>query len=141
MFLFQDILEDLIEEKGLSLRKLALESNVSASQYAKYLKGIIPSIEVSIRIANYFKCSLDYLFGLNNNNNYSKKLEINLDNFVNKYENILKESKLTHWKFAKKVNLSESCLRHWKYGQIPKMESIILIAKNLPTSIDFLITK
>lgn len=53
---FIDILNDLIIERGLSLRKLSDESGVSATQYCKYLKGVRPTLDVAIRISNYFKC-------------------------------------------------------------------------------------
>jgi transcriptional regulator with XRE-family HTH domain len=139
MFSFKENLKDLIDDKGLSLRKLAVESGVSASQYSKYLKGVIPSIDISIKIANYFKCTLDYLFGLTNTNDYKGEIIKDLSNFIDKYEKLLKDANTTHWKFSKKYNLSESCLRHWKYGQTPKMESIYLIAFNLQVSIDYLV--
>ena len=35
-------------------------------QYSRYLKGSIPTIETTLKIAKYFECSLDYLFGLSN---------------------------------------------------------------------------
>ena len=54
LYKFADVLKDLIEDKGLSLRKLATESGVSAVQYGKYLKGVYPKIFVAERIARYF---------------------------------------------------------------------------------------
>lgn len=137
--MFSEILKELIEDKGLSLRKLAAASNVSAVQYGKYLKGAYPNIDVAVRIANYFKCSLDYLFGISDVNKYEGEMCYNLSYFVEKYEKLLKENKITHWKFSKETGLSESCLRHWKYGQEPRMESLIIIAKNLSASLDYLV--
>ena len=74
---FNEVLEDLILEKNLSLRQLAKESKVSAMCYSKYLNGSIPNVKNAITIANYFKCSLDYLFGLS---------EERYCNFKNQYE-------------------------------------------------------
>ena len=51
----------------------------------------------------------------------------------------LQINKTTHWKFAKKYGLSESALRHWKYGALPKIESLVIIALNISTSIEYLI--
>ena len=136
---FIDILNDLIIEKKLSLRKLATESGVSANQYSRYLKGAIPTIPVAIKIANYFNCSLDYLFGLNDEDCYIATQNYDLSKFVDKYIKLLELNKTTHWKFSKKYGLSESALRHWKYGDIPKVESLITIAINLSTSIEYLV--
>ena len=135
---FADILADLIKEKGLSLRKIASLSNVSATQYGKYLKGAYPTIEVAVRISDFFCCSLDYLFGINDNNVYSNT-NYDLSKFIPRYLKLLKENDITHWKFAKENDLSESCLRHWKYGETPKIESLIKIATSLSSSIDYLI--
>lgn len=137
---FSEILNDLIIDKGLSLRKLAEDSGISANQYSKYLKGAIPTIPVAVRLSNYFKHSIDFLFGLiDNEDNFKPNYEYNLSNFVDKYEKLLENNKTTHWKFAKNYGLSESSLRHWKYGDVPKIESLIIIAFNLSSSIDYLI--
>lgn len=136
---FIDILNDLIIEKNLSLRKLASESNISAIQYSKYLKGSIPTIPVAVRMANYFNCSIDYLFGINNDNNIKIFKDYDLSVFVDRYTSLLKINKTTHWKFSKKYGLSESSLRHWKAGDIPTIESLIIIATNLSCSIEYLI--
>ena len=137
---FSDILNDLIIDKGLSLRKLAEESKVSANQYSRYLKGAIPTVHVAIKLANYFKRSLDYLFGLNDDNkDYIPCNNYDLSKFVERYENLLELNKISHWKFAKHYGLSESALRHWKYGDTPKIESLVIIAINLSTSIEYLV--
>lgn len=137
---FIEILNDLITDKNKSLRQIAFESNVSAIQYSKYLRGISrPTIDVVVRICDYFECSVDYLFGLIDEDNYKGDKGYNLAKFVSRYVGLLKSNKITHWKFCKLNNLSESCLRHWKYGDVPKIESLIIIATNLSTSIDYLI--
>ena len=111
---------------------------MSAIQYSRYLKGAYPTIDVAVRIANYFKCSLDYLFGLSEDRKLNSPLVPDMSKFIDRYIECLKLNKTTHWKFAKNNNISESALRHWKYGDIPKIETLIIIAKNLFTSIDYL---
>ncbi|MFQ6749279.1 MAG: helix-turn-helix domain-containing protein, partial [Clostridia bacterium] len=43
------VLKDLIQEKDLSLRGLAEESGVSATQYSMYLRGTFPTIDSAVR--------------------------------------------------------------------------------------------
>lgn len=138
---FIDILNDLIIDSKLSLRKLAEASGVSANQYSRYLKGAIPTIPVAVKMANYFKHSVDYLFGLADEEVYIPKQDYDLSKFVDKYTKLLDMNKTTHWKFAKNYGLSESSLRHWKYGDTPNIESLIIIATNLSTSIEYLISR
>lgn len=135
---FADILKDLIDESGLSLRSLAKASGVSSTQYSKYLKGSIPTIDPAYRICKYFHCSFDYLFGLDTKReccygNYD------LSKFLPRYLGTLKSKQTTNWKFAQKIGFGESCLRHWKNGQIPSLDLIFKIAYNLSVSIDYLI--
>lgn len=136
---FAEILKELIEDKGLSLRKLSVDSNVSANQYSKYLRGTIPTVAVAIKIADYFNCSLDYLFGLTTEKGHKSFKAYNITLFVPRYLQLLRENNISHWKFSKEYNLSESNLRHWENGDIPRIDNLITIAHNLSCSIDYLI--
>lgn len=137
---FAEILKDIIIDKNLNDSDIAKESGVSATQIGKYKKGVIPTLDVAIRLASYFGCSLDYLFGINDERK-TKYVGCNYDisNFVFRYENLLKENNITHWKFSKSCNLSESSLRRWKKGDIPSIQNLMIIAKELSSSIDYLV--
>lgn len=138
---FIDNLKDLIDETGLSLRQLAKKSGVSAMQYSRYLNGSIPTIDTTLKIAKYFNCSLDYLFGLSEdkNNKRYKTYDYNFSCFLDNYRKLLDENKISHYKFMKNSNYDESIIRHWKAGSIPRLDIIYYIAKNLGGSIDELI--
>lgn len=139
MYKFADILKDLIDDIGFSLRKLASESNVSAVQYSKYLRGAYPTIQVAVRIADYFDVSLDYLFGITDNKSHKPFKQFNLSVFLDRYAKARNKANISHWKLSQKTELSESALRHWKNGDVPSVESLIIIATNLSTSIDYLV--
>lgn len=134
-----DVLKDLIIEKVLSLRTIAKESGVSCNQYSKYLRQSIPSINVAMKICNYFECSLDYLCGLTLNKTKSNYTNFDVNKFIENYEKLLSKNHISHYKFAKEMNISESCLRHWKYGQSPTLNIVCKIAVGLSTTIDNLI--
>lgn len=136
---FSEILKDLIDEKGLSLRGLSKESGVSAVQYSRYLKGVYPTVLVATKIADYFGVSLDYLFGLTDNVSCKQYTKPNLSLFLPRYIEALKRSNITHWKLSQKTELSESALRHWKSGDTPRMENLVIIALNLSSSLDYLV--
>lgn len=138
---FIDNLKDLIDETGLSLRQLAKKSGVSAMQYSRYLNGSIPTIDTTLKIAKYFNCSLDYLFGLSEdkNNKRYKTYEYDIYSFLDNYQKLLDENKISHYKFMKNSEYDESVIRHWKAGSIPRLDIIYYIAKNLGGSMDELI--
>lgn len=138
---FKDILSELVSNSGLSLRQLAKESGVSAIQYSRYLRGSIPTISVTMKIAKYFNCSLDYLFGLDEDKNkYKYKTwEFDISGFVDRYQKLLKSNNLTNFKFAKNSIFDESIIRHWKNGVTPRLDVVYYIAKELGGSIDKLL--
>lgn len=122
----------------MSLRSLAKASGVSSTQYSDYLHNSIPTIEVANRICKYFNCSFDYLCGLDDKR-FDALGDYDLDKFLPRYIELLKDNNTTNWKLAKTLGFSESCMRHWSYGQTPKLDIVIKIAYNLSASIDYLI--
>jgi len=138
---FAEVLLELIEERGLSLRKLEHECGVTSSQLSKYLKGFMPSVFVAVRLANYFGVTLDFLFGLEDENRWSGELVLDVDGFVSRYEGMLDKFNMSHYKIAKKTSLSESSLRRWRKGHVPSTEALVIIAETLSISIDYLVCK
>lgn len=135
---FADILKDLIDGSGDTIRQISLKSGVSSVQLGRYLKGALPTLQVAIKIANYFSCSLDYLLGLTDiNKEYSYK-DYNHEVFIKRYLKILEDNNITHFKFAQTAGLSESSLRHWKYGEVPRIETLIMISHKFSISLDYL---
>ncbi|MBQ4558552.1 MAG: XRE family transcriptional regulator [Clostridia bacterium] len=137
---FKDIIKELIEEKEKSLRAISRDSEISTTQYSDYLKGVLPTIDTAVKLSNYFKCSLDYLFGISEINYYKEYVGYDLTKFVPRYLEALKQNKISHWKFAQKCGFGESSLRHWRdYGKCPSVKLLIIIASNLDVSVDYLI--
>ena len=138
---FREILKDLIMETGMSLRQLEKESGVSAMQFSRYLRGAIPTIEVVLRIAKYFNCSVDCLFGLDSEKNTKKytTYDFKIEGFVDRYCKLLKKNNITNYKFAQTSMFDESIIRHWRAGTTPRLDIVFVIAKDLGGSMDELI--
>ena len=141
MEIFAENLRDFILKTGKSLRKISQESGVSAMQYSRYQNGSIPTIDITLKIAKYFNCTLDYLFGLCDNNNFSKykTYDYNISIFLVRYKQLLAENNISHYKFMKTSEFDESVIRHWENGSKPRLDIIYYIAKNLSGSMDDLI--
>jgi len=142
MELFRENLSDLIDETNLSLRQLEKVSGVSAMQYSRYLRDdTIPTIDVVLRICKFFNCSIDFLFGLDNSRNISQYKTYNYDisKFLPRYLNLLKENKISHYKFSLDQPFNESILRHWQAGRVPRLDIVYIIANHFGSSMDYLI--
>lgn len=136
---FADVLKDLIDGTGMTVRQVSLDSGISAVQLLRYLNdGALPTIKVAVKIAEYFDCSLDYLFGLTDINKRSKSGSYDHSKFIERYLKALKDNNITHFKFCQFAGLSESTLRHWEYGEMPKIETLIMIVKMFSLSLDYL---
>ena len=141
MELFRENLRDLIDENNISIRQIEKASGVSAIQYSRYLRDSIPTIDVVLRIAKFFDCSIDYLFGLDNSRklNQYKTYEYDISKFLPRYMKLLEENNISHYKFSLNQPFNESILRHWQAGRIPRLDIVYIIANNFGASMDYLI--
>lgn len=70
--IFRQNLRKLMESKGYNINSFSEEIGIPSATISRYLNGIrTPDITYVIRIANHFKVSVDWMFGLNGD-----KLEI-----------------------------------------------------------------
>ena len=140
---FIEILKDLVDETGLSLRQLSKEIGVSVMQLSRYLRGSIPTIDATLKIAVYFNCSLDYLFGISQEKEEGKykTTDYDISKFLHNYQKLLKENNLSNYKFMKDSDFDESVIRHWQAGAKPRLNIVYHIALNLGGSIDKLIER
>lgn len=138
---FKENLKDLIDETNLSLRQLEKVSGVSAMQYSRYLRDSIPTIDVVMRIAKFFNCSIDYLFGLDDkrNSNQYKTYNYDISLFVPRYLELLKNNNISHYKFSINQPFNESIIRHWQSGKTPRLDIVYIIATHFGSSMDYLI--
>lgn len=136
---FVDILKDLITDTNKSINQIGRESGVSATLFSRYLRGIYPSIEISVKIAQYFHCTLDYLFGIDDNFKQVNIVGYDMTDFMKRYNEMLALNNTSNWKLSKQTNCSEASYRHWQKGHNPSLPRLILIAENLTCSLDYLI--
>lgn len=134
---FQERLQELLEEHSLKRIHLAKIIEVSSTTINDYFnKNYYPRIDIAYKMANYFECSLNYLFGLTdtkeNTNTNSKKFVINLDK-------LLQKNNISISKALNAMDMGEYDYYRWKNGQFPKTRNLIEIAKFFDVSVDYLI--
>ncbi|MDE7083633.1 MAG: helix-turn-helix domain-containing protein [Clostridia bacterium] len=102
---------------------------VNATTITRYLaKKRLPTIESLVILADFFKCSTDYLLGLETEN-YSKIFKP-CPNFAERFKDILKENGLTCIQLSELTNINQSLVYAWKNGKrMPSLENAIKIAK------------
>lgn len=139
---FQERLQELLEDNEINRSTLAKIVGVEPTTINGYFnKGYYPRMDILIKIASHFKCSLDYLLGLSDD----KKIiyELSLDNycvnFISNMVNVVKDSRISISKNMKELKMSEYNYYRWKNGRFPKTVNIISFAKHYDVSIDYLV--
>jgi len=61
---FAERLSEYMTERKLSQRSLALQTNIPRSTIKDWFHGVRPSIDSITILAKFFKCTTDYLLGL-----------------------------------------------------------------------------
>ena len=136
---FAERLSDLMFETNLNAHKFAKILNCGRATINRYTSGYkMPSVDMVIKIADYFNCSTDYLMGLDDEDypqTYNK-----CPAFKDRLPNLLKHFNISRYKLQKLSNISESTLYYWSKGQtIPTIDKLITIANALDCSLDFVL--
>lgn len=64
--IFRDNLKKLIDSRGLTIKGLASELNITASTLTRYIHGYrTPELSYIIALSKYFNVSIDWLVGIN----------------------------------------------------------------------------
>lgn len=134
---FTERLDDLLKERGLSRLNLANEINITSTTVNGYFNnGYFPQINIAIKIAKYFGCSLDYLFGLDEK---FENINNNDKTFFENFSTILKTRNISIAKAMKTLGMSEYNYFRWKDGKYPKTANLLIIAKTFDVSLDWLV--
>ena len=137
---FSERLCDLLQENKSSVNFLAQDLNLNPSAIYKWIRKVsVPSFENALALADYFGCSLDYLFGL-------KEIDVQYTphtpffSFSDHFEEILHEKKISKYRLVKRTGISRSKITSWRKGEsLPSIHSLIVVATSLDITLDALV--
>ena len=135
--LTENLLVDIRKDNALTIRAIADILGVSKSTYSRWETGekIIPT-EHLVMYCNYFKVSMDFVFGLDRKNNY--KLLVHSANIVaNNLKEFRKKFKLTQVDVATFLNSNQSAISSYEKAKVvPQTLYIYSLARNFNISMD-----
>lgn len=137
---FSERLCDLLQENKSSVNFLAQDLNLNPSAIYKWIRKVsVPSFENALALADYFGCSLDYLFAL-------KEIDVQytphtpFSSFSDHFEEILHEKKISKYRLVKRTGISRSKITSWRKGEsLPSIHSLIVVATSLDITLDALV--
>lgn len=134
---FKDRLIDLMNERQLTAFSLAKSLNCTSTTICDYRKGkYLPSSKMLIRLANFFNCSTDYIFGITVEYGCAKQTDC--PDFSTWIPSLLKEFGVTKKDLCIKADISEKIFFSWLRNEtMPSSLSVYKMAKFLNCSMDY----
>lgn len=136
---FSDRLSELMfENNDIKSEHLADKIDVSGATIRRWLLGNQQiSLTNLLKLSNYFNCSLQFLSGKTD-----KKLDFTpkiYSNFYDNFRTILKEQKITRYRFTKETRFKDQYFTKSKNGSVPNLQTLIEIADYIDCTIDYLV--
>ena len=135
-------ISQLLKSKNLSTVSGQQVLGISKTQLGKYISGFyMPSLKNALIICNCFKCSLDYLMGIDLViNRFGEFLNPSYELFNLRFEELIKEHGLTKYLIAKTMNFNRNNITYWQmHKSFPSLDVLQKLAQILKVSIEFLI--
>ncbi len=136
---FAERLNDLIFEKGLQQNQLAEATGLTETSISQYARGITqPTIKSLVALADYFKCSTDFLLGDTDANSEKKFLQC--PEFSVSLKRILADHNCSGYKLCKEAEIPQASFYDWKNGNTyPSLDNLYKIANYFDCTIDYLL--
>lgn len=137
--IFVERLSELMFDAKLSVQALSKEIGCRENTIYCYLRGNrMPALDITIKLADYFKCSTDFLLGLETEN--LSVLFKKAPPFKERFPLLLAQCNTTQYQLEKLTGIAHSVTGYWKNGRKqPTIDSIIRIAKALDKRVDFVL--
>ena len=134
-----DTLKELMILNGLTEQTLAEKSGIPIACISSYVRGLqLPYIDTLLKLADYFKCSVDYLLG--RTDDLSEKVYRYNSTFLQRFNELLKANNCTTYKKLGIKEISRSSFYEWKRGQsLPTIEPLVRLAKRFECSVDYIL--
>ena len=132
-------LDELMREKEIGTQELAAKVEIDQSVIARILRAQrMPSAKTLVALADYFRCSADYLLGrkeLPDEHDFLQRPP-----FSERLAFLLTHFKTTKYRLTKETHLTEETIRRWQSGRFePTTESLIRLADYFGCSVDFIL--
>lgn len=140
MTIFPKILKELMDEKPVDAKSLTKYLELSdASIIYRWLKGELGLLlPTAVKVAEYFNCSLDYLFGRSDDygiGNYRQ-----CPSFDIQFRKVIDEQEVSQYRLVKDKVIYGGNIDSWlNKKQVPHIETIIKLADYLKISLDYLV--
>jgi len=138
---YAETLNDLMYDNKLTAESLSKATGISKNRIYEWLTGkskFMPSVTSLLIIADYFKCSLDYLTGIDGNN--APPSQKPRPSFSGWFRPAIERKGFTLYGLGKKSNIATQHFYKWINNERkPSLDSLLRISAALNCSLDYLV--
>ena len=132
-------LKELMFDNQKTVNELSSALNIEASLIYRCLRGegLLQTVNL-LKIADYFSCSLDFLFGLEYESYPVRFLPC--PPFGDRLIRLYEQRGITEYRVMKETKISRTRLHDWRYNlRLPTPENLIVLAQYFDCSLDYLV--
>ena len=138
---FAESLNEILFDNQQSVDELSKATGISRNRIYEWLSGkskYVPSVPYIITLADYFKCSIAYLIGLEEENFLPNPKPC--PPFSDRFRIAVISKGFSLHKLGKTINMGTGNFYRWISGERePSLDSLVRIATALDCSIDYLL--
>lgn len=128
---------DLLAENHMSVYDAKTKLRICHNAFYQWKSNNI-SFENLEKLANFFKCSFEYLLGRTDEFHVCEPV-VPLPDFYERLRLLFKASNLSFYRLSRTTCVNYSGIYRWKKGEKPSVKSLIAIADFLGVTIDYLV--
>ena len=135
---FSDRLKELLILNNDTVKTISEKSGIKCSVFYEYLNGKrVPYLANAVKICDCYECSLDYLFGFEDN--YKKAKRTTVSPVCERLKYAIDNSGKSRYLLSKETKFDHSDIWQWYHGKrTPSLITLVTFAKVLGCSLDFL---
>lgn len=136
---FINLIKNVLDEQGKTVDCLFCDKVISKDTFYKY-KQRNPSLQTLIKLANYLKVSVDYLYELSDVNDF-KPYSNDQSGFYFNLKEWINKKKISDRQFCKDMHFQKDIVGRYKNGVEPSVRTLLEIAKYFGCSTDDLLKR
>lgn len=136
--IFGERLHDIIFDRNMTVPEVAKSIGVPKSTIYRYSSGkFLPSLYHAIALAQHFNCTLDYLFGIEEENHSVTFTQ--QSSFPERLKELMASRKISVLGLANNTKIDSRNIYYWLKGRVPAVEQVYILSRYFGCSMDYII--
>lgn len=137
---FGESLKEILHNKNIKIKDFIKAINISQSTAYSWLNNDTePNLSSLINASNYLECSIEYLIGRSENENFIKIK--NYPPFAQRVREVMKETDISSYKLRQISKYDGAYFYNWDNGSEPLLSTLVELSNIFECTIDYLLGK